>query len=82
MALRIVLTGDTDLAPMAFNKLLCNEQSNPGADRRTSREKGLEHFRQIVRCNTTPLSEILNSSPLADSDSSTEIDRLPPVGMA
>ena len=49
MVLRIGLTRDADFASMAFNELLCDEQSNSRAERITGSEEGFKDFRQMIR---------------------------------
>ena len=49
VAFRIDLTSDADFTSMAFNKLLCNEQSDSCADRIAGSEKGFKYSWQMVR---------------------------------
>jgi len=77
------LTRNADFASVAFNELLCNEQSNSRTDRRTVVKKASNTLGRWFGAMPVPLSEIVNSIPLVGSStSSTDTDSSPPVGIA
>jgi len=81
--LRFAIALDADLPPVPLDELLCDKQSNSCADRSPRREEGVKTFGKSFGPIPTPLSSTVRTTPSPASEASlTEIERIPPLGMA